>query len=105
MTFAYNEPLYFAGFLPAVITAYQFCPKKYRWLVLLLANYAFFFIWSRWLLVYNLISVVITFVFGRILGSMKKAPEGVDKKAFKKKKNRIMTLGILLNLGILVVLK
>ena len=69
MTFAYNEPLYFAGFLPVVVFVYQFCPKKYRWLVLLLANYAFFFIWSRWLLVYNLISVVITFVFGRILSS------------------------------------
>lgn len=105
MTFAYNEPLYFAGFLPAVVLMYQLCPRKYRWLALLLANYAFFFIWSRWLVVYNLISVLITYVFGRILGNMKKAPEGVDKKAFKKKKNRIMTVGILLNLGILVILK
>ena len=105
MTFSYHSPLYFAGFLPLVIVAYQLFPKKYRWIVLLLANYAFFFLWSRWLVVYNILSTVITYVFGRILGNMKKAPEGTDKKAYKKKKSRIMTLGILLNLSMLVVLK
>ncbi len=105
MTFAYNEPLYFAGFLPCAVLAYQLCPKKYRWLVLLAFNYIFFFIWSRWLLVFNLITVMVTYWTGKILGGMKKAPAGTDRKAFKKKKTRIMTAGILFNLMILIVLK
>ena len=105
MTLAYNSPLFFAAFLPLVAIVYQIMPKKYRWAVLLVADYGFFFMWSKFLLVYNIATTFITYLFGRKLGSMKKAPEGVDRKVFKKKKHRIVVLGVLINLGVLIVLK
>lgn len=105
MSLAYQSPLFYAIFLPVVMVIYQCMPKKYRWLVLLLANYAFFFVWSKGLLLYNIITTLITFFVGMKLGNMKKAPQGVDKKVFKKKKKRILVITVLINLGVLVVLK
>jgi D-alanyl-lipoteichoic acid acyltransferase DltB (MBOAT superfamily) len=102
---SYNKFTYFLVFLPLVIILYQLMPKKFRWAVLLLASYAFFFSFSRKLVLYNVAASILTYAFGRILGSMKKAPEGMDRKAFKKKKHRILVLAVLIDLGALVLLK
>ena len=105
MTIPYNSPLFFAIFLPVVAIVYQIMPKKYRWAVLLVADYGFFYVWSKKLLVYNVAATFMTYLFARRLSSMKKAPEGMDRKVFKKKKHRILVLSVLLNLAVLVVLK
>ena len=55
--------------------------------------------------VYCLATTLITFFIGKKLGAMKKAPDGVDKKVFKKQKRRILTAGILLNFAVLLGLK
>ena len=70
MTLSYNSPLFFAAFLPLVAIIYQIMPKKYRWAVLLVADYVFFFMWSKFLLAYNVATTFITYLFGRKLGSM-----------------------------------
>ena len=91
----YSAPLYFIAFLPAVMILYQLCPQKFRKYVLLLANYAFFYTWSKFFLVYQVITMVITYVSSKI----------IDHTANKKIKKISLIIAILINLGVLVVLK
>ena len=105
MNLSYNALGYLVIFLPITMLLYQIVKQKYRWIVLLLANLVFFGVWSQWLVVYCLATTLITFFIGKKLGAMKKAPDGVDKKVFKKQKRRILTAGILLNFAVLLGLK
>lgn len=91
----YSAPLYFIAFLPTVMILYQLCPQKFRKYVLLLANYAFFYTWSKFFLVYQVITMVITYVSSKI----------IDHTTNKKTKKFILFLAIVINLGVLVVLK
>ena len=91
----YSAPLYFIAFLPAVIILYQLCPQKFRKYILLLTNYAFFYIWSKFFLVYQVITMVITYVSSKI----------IDHTLNKKTKKFILFLAIVINLGVLVILK
>ena len=91
----YSAPLYFVAFLPMIIMLYQLCPQKFRKFVLLLANYAFFFIWSKFFLVYQVITMLITYVSAKV----------IDHTANKKTKKISLFIAIVINLGVLVVLK
>ena len=91
----YSAPLYFIAFLPAVIMLYQLCPQKFRKYVLLVANYAFFYTWSKFFLVYQVITMVITYVSAKI----------IDHTTNKKTKKFILFAAIVINLGVLVILK
>ena len=91
----YSAPLYFIIFLPVVVVLYQLCPQKFRKYILLLANYAFFYTWSKFFLVYQVITMVITYL----------SAEVIDHTANKKIKKISLIIAILINLGILVVLK
>ena len=91
----YSAPLYFIAFLPAVIMLYQLCPQKFRKYVLLVANYVFFYTWSKFFLVYQVITMVITYVSARI----------IDHTTNKKTKKFILFVAIVINLGVLVILK
>ena len=91
----YSAPLYFIIFLPIVVVLYQLCPQKFRKYILLLANYTFFYIWSKFFLVYQVITMVITYVSSKI----------IDHTLNKKTKKFILFLAIVINLGVLVILK
>ena len=91
----YSAPLYFIAFLPAVIMLYQLCPQKFRKYVLLVANYAFFYTWSKFFLVYQVITMVVTYVSAKI----------IDHTTNKKTKKFILFAAIVINLGVLVILK
>lgn len=91
----YSAPLYFIAFLPAVIMLYQLCPQKFRKYVLLVANYVFFYTWSKFFLVYQVITMVITYVSAKI----------IDHTTNKKTKKFILFSAIVINLGVLVILK
>ena len=93
--FMYSAPMYFAVFLPAVILLYQICPQKLRKFVLLLANYTFFFIWSKFFLIYQVITMLITYLSAKV----------IDHTTNKKIKKISLIIAILINLGVLVVLK
>lgn len=88
-----------------IMILYSIFPRKYRWMTLLFANYAFFFVWSKKLIVYNLVTTLITYLFGKKLSSMKKAPINVDCKKFKKQKKTILAISVLINLFVLIALK
>ena len=105
MTFSYNSILFYLGFVPMIMILYSIFPRKYRWITLLFANYAFFFVWSKKLIVYNLVTTWITYLFGKKLSSMKKVPVNVDRKKFKKQKKTILAISVLINLVVLIVLK
>ncbi len=93
--FMYSAPMYFAVFLPAVILLYQICPQKLRKFVLLFANYTFFFIWSKFFLIYQVITMFITYLSAKV----------IDHTTNKKIKKISLIIAILINLGVLVVLK
>lgn len=91
----YSAPLYFIVFLPAVIMLYHLCPQKFRKYVLLVANYVFFYTWSKFFLVYQVITMVITYLSAKI----------IDHTTNKKTKKFILFSAIVINLGVLVILK
>lgn len=101
---SYHLVKYFALFLPIVIIVYQLVPKKFRFIVMLAADYIFFFLCSKWLVLYLTGSTLITHFVGLWL---EKADirGAADNKALTRKKRRILAVGILSNLGILIVLK
>lgn len=104
---SYNAIQYFSVFLPIVILLYQFMYKKYRWTVLLVASYVFFCMFSGYLVIYNIVTVIITYIFAYLPEriSAKKGKDTAEKKMLKKRKKQILAVGIIMNLSILIVLK
>lgn len=101
---SYHLVKYFAVFLPLVIIIYQLVPKKFRFIVMLAADYIFFFMCSKWLVAYLMISTLITHSVGLWL-ERADATALKDPKLQTRRKRRILATGILSNLGVLVVLK
>lgn len=101
---SYHLIAYFAIFLPAVILIYQLTPQKFRWLVLLSADYIFFWLISGKLILYLLFATIITHYIGIWLENVSLTAEG-SAKQITKKKRRVLAFGILINLAVLVVLK
>ena len=100
---SYLSLAYFAVFLPVFLIIYQISPQKYRWCVLLAANYVFFFIASRFLVLWIFAETFFTFLAGKKLGTMKRGD--MDRKAFKKKKSNILKYSVIALLAVLIALK
>lgn len=107
---------YLGCFLPLVLLAYQLTPGKHRPKLLLAAGYLFFLVVSKKLTVYLLITTISVYGFGRRLaishekeGRMLEHAEKSERKTIKKqmlnRRRRILAAALLLNLGILIVLK
>ena len=110
----------FFAFLIVVFLGYFLLPKKARWVWLLLCSYAFYAYTGWYYLAFLLYSTLVTFLTGLWLGHTETraaavlAQTGADwsrqeKKAFNqktaRKKRGILLVGLLLNLGMLIVLK
>ena len=100
----------------AAALAYFLLPERRRWLVLLAFSCLYYWIASRWLILVLFGTTVVTFLFGLWLEQnkqrLKMAPEGLSreekkvlKESVKKRGRQILTLGILLDLGVLLFLK
>lgn len=111
----YNT-LIFAVFLLAALLFYFIVPKRGRWIVLLMASYAFYLFNNSFLVVFILITTLSVYLCGRLLGGLadrfKKAKKELDregKKALKEKTNRkkkwVVFAVILINFGLLFFLK
>lgn len=111
---------YFLLFALAVAVAYFIIPKKIRWIVLLAASYAFYLISSPKTLVFMVFTTIVTFLGGRYIGKQNKKHKAYlerhgqelsrdRKKALKasvqKKKRRMVFLVLLLNFGVLAMVK
>ena len=113
---AYFSLLYLGIFLPACLIAYSLTPGKYKKYALLLESLLFYWLISGVYLVYLLLSVGAIYGFGLWLRSIfaardaavkaaEKAERKAIKKAYQKKARHVMTLGVLLHIGLILVLK
>lgn len=108
--------LKFLAFIAMISLMYFVMPKKVRWMTLLLASYVYYFISSKTLTVYLIITTISVYLAARGLEKidikLKKECEGKDKQQKKELKNKakkqkktLILLAILINFGILVFLK
>ena len=110
----------FLIFVVIVVAAYYVCPKKHRWVVLLVASFAFYLLSSAKTFVFLIAATIITFFGGRAIGKVNAQTkqaiadggETLDRaakkeiKAAAKKRLRKVVAGILvLDFGMLAVLK
>lgn len=113
---AYNTYLYVVVFLGFTLLLYFVMPKKFRWTILLLASYIFYYIYSNTLIVYLLISTLSVYLAGIFLGriidgyeSVKKTLPKEERKTLTEKVTRqkklVVLITLLLNFGILAYLK
>ncbi len=110
--------LTFILFITFVFLIYFVVPKKTQWMVLLIASYVFYFFASVQMSVFLIASTLITFYAGSVMGKINAqlgialATEGLDKdgrkqlkKTFKRKTRAVLVCALILNFGILGVLK
>lgn len=110
----------FICFLAATVLLYYLCPKKHQWKLLLAASLVFYFLAGKWYLPYILFTAISSYIIAHLIQkradseklyveqnreSMDKDARKAYKAAQKKKRLRILTLGLALNFGILAVLK
>ena len=112
----YASYLYFFAFVVVAYAIYLMVPVKYRWLVLLAAGYTFYAVLNEFLTAFLIVTTVSTYLCGKKIGALqdsfnakKKELSKDEKKQFKavitKRKKLFVGLAVLINLGILVVLK
>ena len=107
----------FILFVAIVSLIYFICPKKTKWIVLLVSNYIFYFICSKWLIIYMLITTISIYILALKMGKIdirtkEKCKDEADRKVKKEIKNKakrnkklLVGLAVLINFGILVILK
>ncbi len=109
----------FVGFLLITASVYFLVPARWQWIVLLSASYVFYFAAGIELAIFLLFTTIIVFVAGRMLGKLNqeyrvRLKSGRDigkeekkqlKEFFSKRKKRIVIVMLLINFGILFVLK
>lgn len=112
----YTDSAFLFIVFPIAIILYNLMPKKGRGIVLLTLSYIFFFIISRKLIVYIFASTFVIWLYSFIIKKIqKKRDEELEhcekdnkkaiKEKYKKKQKVFLILSILINLGLLVVLK
>lgn len=112
--------LAFLIFVAAVVIVYYLAPAKYKWVVLLLASYGYYLQASAKSFAFIIVTTVVTFYGARFIDKEDKKYKGYiaehkaeltrdERKALKeaagKKKKRWLTLVLVIDFGILIVLK
>lgn len=109
--------LNFVLFVAIVSLIYFIFPKKFKWVVLLVANYIFYFICSNFLIIYMLITTLSIYILALIMGKIDiktktRCKEETDRKIKKEIKNKtkrnkkiLVALAVIINFGILISLK
>lgn len=113
---SYFSIQYLAVLLPVTVILYAVLPQKFRRMILLLASYVFFWAVSGKLIVYLLFSTLSVHHLGmwlsdiqgecdRTLETAPKEQKKEIKKQYLFRQRRVVTFGVLLHIGILLVLK
>lgn len=105
----------FLVFVLTLLVVYYIIPQKFRWVILLLGSVYFYYLSSGKLIVFILLSTIIIYVLGRIIGKYNDKIQDIKdmeieeeekkyvRELYKSKKKRIVLLGVILNiLGIVV---
>lgn len=107
---AYNVNSYFI-FLPTVALLYQLVKKERRWWVLLGASVVFFWLISRQLILWAVVTAGITYSIAGWIDRTQVQIKAIDRSekerrnALKEKSRKILQIGLLGTVGILVALK
>ena len=80
---------YLFVFLPAVLAAFALTPKNGRKYTLLLASFGFFYLISRRLIIYLLLSILSVWLFGLWLGEIHRRKNEAVKAAEKAERKAI----------------
>ena len=64
---SYYSALFFTAFLPIAVMLYGIAPRRFRWAVLLLASYGFFFALSGALVAFVALSTVVVYACARMI--------------------------------------
>lgn len=112
--------LYFLLFVAVVITVYFVTPKRFRWIVLLVASYIFYLVNDLRAVAFIVLTTLSTYLATRLMKSWtekqknlfsEKDQEWLDankkdfQKQLKKKKKLLLIFTLLFNFGILFMLK
>lgn len=110
----------FLVFVSVVVLMYYVAPIKQRWMILLIASYSFYLISSPKTFVFIVFTTIVTFLGGLSIGKIsRRCREYLDvnkdtlssenkksiKNTTKKKKKRVAALVLIIDFGILAVLK
>ena len=95
--------LRFIIFIAAGLLVYAIAPRRFRWVVLLFASYAFYMIGGPRFVLYLLFTTSVTYIAGRLLGALN-AREKTDKRQ-KTQKKLVAACAILAGFGMLFVLR
>ncbi len=105
----------FPIFVTSAVLVYFLLPKRRRWAVLLVFSYAYYWSASRELILVLFGTTVITFLFGlwleqnqqraAVSAELSREEKKALKESVKRRGKRILTFGILADLGILLFLK
>lgn len=107
----------FVLFFVIVLIGFYLVPKKYRWIFLLLSSYVFYMYASVKFLVFILITTISSYMAARLIDyyhekekalsvlELTKEKKKEQKQYFKKRRKNILIALLLLNFGILFVLK
>lgn len=87
----------FILFVIASVIVYYVLPMRYRWCGLLLMSYVYYFAAGASYLFFLLFSTIVTYVSGLLIGK--------EIEQDKKKAKRLLIIGLLLNFGMLGVIK
>lgn len=113
---AYSSVMYLVFFLGSAYILYTLVPRKFKWAVLLLFSYGYYFINSGKYIIFLLATTISVYIAGLFLNKIddgfklvKKNIPREDKKEYKAviewQKKAVVTLTVLFNFGILVLLK
>lgn len=100
-------------FIITIVLLYYIVPKKFKWLILLIASYTFYILSSKKLVIFLIISTLSiyfsTLLIGKENQKLKTDLNNEEKKILKNKVKRnkkiILIITLLINFGILVILK
>ena len=113
---AFNTYLYLFFFLGGTFAAYTFIPKKFKWFVLLLASYWFYYLSCGWLIVSLLATTLSVYYAGIWLSKIEETFEASKKTLLKeerklyktkiqRQKKTVVVFLLILNFGLLFFLK
>ncbi|MDD2980148.1 MAG: MBOAT family protein [Hespellia sp.] len=97
--------LKFLIFVVIAVVGYYLIPKKYQWIWLLVFSYIYYISSGVKIVFFLVFSTAVTYMTGLLLQKSEEKESTLGKKKIKARKRKIITLALLLDFGMLGILK
>ncbi|MBS7339882.1 MAG: MBOAT family protein [Lachnospiraceae bacterium] len=94
----------FLIFFPIVLFIYFILPAKIRYLWLLVASYYFYMCWNPMYLILIVLSTVITYLCGIVVGRLREKENAIEDNV-KKQMKVVIAISFMVNIGLLIYFK